>query len=340
MKKFIATSLIIATLATGGHSVIRGNKHVAKTTQSTVMSGAKILLQADELPIGENFVMVMGDEVAGDRAPAEPKKDFIKWMEFNASSSMISACQRAHVKLIEIGVTDIGAVDLLAYLAIKNGNNFGGGDRAKLDKVVAEIKSGNRSNIDKYRDNKYYNRYKEQMHAVLDGIINPDTAEVSGYHPVAQGHWYNDCDDFGNSRSYGFKRRHLGHDMFGSVGAPIIAMEGGVITEMGWNQYGGWRVGIKSHCGTRYYYYAHLRKKNPFADGLGKGMKIEAGQVVGYLGNTGYSHKEGTDMKSTKPHLHFGMQIIFDESQEDGNGEIWVDVYQIVKFLQSRRVKI
>ena len=37
------------------------------------------------------------------------------------------------------------------------------------------------------------------------------------------------------------------------------------------------------------------------------------------------------------PHLHFGMQLIFDESQKEGNGEIWIDVYQIVRLLSGRR---
>ena len=35
------------------------------------------------------------------------------------------------------------------------------------------------------------------------------------------------------------------------------------------------------------------------------------------------------------PHLHFGMQLIFDESQVEGNNEIWIDVYQIVEFLRQ-----
>ena len=53
---------------------------------------------------------------------------------------------------------------------------------------------------------------------------------------------------------------------------------------------------------------------------------------------TGYSNKENTNM-NTKPHLHFGMQLIFDESQRDGNGEIWIDVYQLCRFLNSNRAK-
>ena len=35
------------------------------------------------------------------------------------------------------------------------------------------------------------------------------------------------------------------------------------------------------------------------------------------------------------PHLHFGMELIFDESQFDSSNEIWIDVYQINKFLRQ-----
>jgi hypothetical protein len=41
-----------------------------------------------------------------------------------------------------------------------------------------------------------------------------------------------------------------------------------------------------------------------------------------------------------KPHLHFGMQLIFDESQKDSNNEIWIDVYDIVNLLQRNRSQV
>jgi len=206
----------------------------------------------------------------------------------------------------------------------------------------------------------------EGYRAILGGIIDFDTGKLIGFHPIAKGRWYNCYDDFGNSRGYGFKRRHLGHDLFGSVGTPIIAVEGGTITELGWNQYGGWRIGIRSDDTLRYYYYAHLRKfpsnkfpskiegwcpqgagvsdqdldgKGPYAKGIKKGDRVTAGQVIGYLGNTGYSRTENTNMKQGKPHLHFGIQIIFDPSQEDGNGEIWLDCHTLCRFLSRNRAK-
>ena len=126
---------------------------------------------------------------------------------------------------------------------------------------------------------------------------------------------------------------------FGSIGTPIIAVEGGIIEHLGWNQYGGWRVGIRSFDKKRYYYYAHLRKNHPYVNGLQEGMTIQAGDVIGYLGMTGYSIKENVNNINI-PHLHFGMQLIFDDSQVDSPNEIWIDVYNIVEFLMQNRSEV
>ena len=59
-----------------------------------------------------------------------------------------------------------------------------------------------------------------------------------------------------------------------------------------------------------------------------------AGQLIGFMGRTGYSDKENVNNIETV-HLHFGMQLIFDESQKECNSEIWIDVYDIVRLLSS-----
>ena len=58
--------------------------------------------------------------------------------------------------------------------------------------------------------------------------------------------------------------------------------------------------------------------------------------MIGYVGMTGYSATPDTN-GMTVPHLHFGLQLIFDESQKEGNNEIWIDVYQLVNLLERRR---
>lgn len=159
---------------------------------------------------------------------------------------------------------------------------------------------------------------------------------IKAFHPIAKGYSYNHYDDFGTSRSYGYKRLHFGNDLMGSIGTPIIATESGVVEALGWNQYGGWRIGIRSFNGKRYYYYAHLRKDHPYAEDMYEGKIVKAGDVIGYLGMTGYSTKKNVNNINI-PHLHFGLQLIFDESQKDGPNQIWVDMYPIVELLNKNR---
>ena len=124
--------------------------------------------------------------------------------------------------------------------------------------------------------------------------------------------------------------------MMGQVGTPIIAVESGYVEAIGWNQYGGWRIGIRRFDGKRYYYYAHLRQNYPYREQLKEGDVVTAGDVIGYMGHTGYSTKENVNNIDTV-HLHFGLQLIFDESQKEGNNEIWVDCYNLTRFLYKNR---
>lgn len=159
---------------------------------------------------------------------------------------------------------------------------------------------------------------------------------LKAFLPIAKNFPYSDYDDFGSSRSYGYKRPHLGHDMMGQIGTPIIAVESGYVEALGWNQYGGWRIGIRSFDKKRYYYYAHLRQNFPYCKSLKEGSVVTAGDVIGYMGHTGYSKTENVNNIETV-HLHFGMEIIFDESQKDGDNEIWISCYELTKFLYQNR---
>ena len=162
---------------------------------------------------------------------------------------------------------------------------------------------------------------------------------LKAFSPIAAGYGYSHCDDFGNQRTYGFARKHLGHDMMGSLGTPIVAVESGIVEAMGWNRFGGWRIGIRSCDGKRYYYYAHLQKDRPFAEGLEVGDLVQAGDLIGFMGRTGYSPTENTNNIETV-HLHFGIQLVFDESQKECLSEIWIDPYHIVRLLHSHRSSI
>ena len=277
--------------------------------------------------------------------------NFIKWVDFNVTSEALSKTAKldidSHNSDTEI---KYNWIELLAYLACKNGGNFKNFKQNDLDKLVVQLKNG-KSIQDLTQNMKYYNYYFNAYSAVLSGFVGNYSVEIAdengtthfedkygikAFLPIAKNYSFSHYDDFGASRSYGFKRTHLGNDLMGSIGTPIIAVESGTVEHLGWNQYGGWRVGIRSLDGKRYYYYAHLRKNHPYAAGFTEGSKVTAGDVIGYLGMTGYSTKENVNNINV-PHLHFGLQLIFDESQVDGNNEIWIDVYNIIEFLMQNR---
>lgn len=274
------------------------------------------------------------------------ENDFIKWFDCKVPYEVLLDAYNYEKQFYKNEEVDFNFVKALAYLATKNGNSFGvRKDRNELQKLVWSLEEGKKID-DFYGNNKYYKYYVEAYSAIFAEFfgeyLNENGEVVYGlknYHPFPKGFWYNHYDDFGASRSYGYKRVHLGHDFMGSIGTPLVAIEGGVITEMGWNRLGGWHLTIRSHDGMRGYYYAHLRKGKPFVEGLEIGDAVEAGEVVAYLGVTGYSTVEDTNMTGA-PHLHLGLQLIFDESQVVGLAEIWIDMYQISKLLSHNRATV
>ncbi len=280
-------------------------------------------------------------------------EDFIRWVDFDVSKFALSEAYEYDVSTYG-EEAHIGWIDLLAWVAAHTGGVFTD-DRTvcqSMQDLEERISQGETLET-QVRDLEYFAYYQEAYTAVLGGMVGEYEIEepvegqegktewvkrygLKAFHPIAKGFPYSDYDDFGVSRSYGYKRNHLGHDMMGQVGTPIICVESGYIEALGWNQYGGWRIGIRSFDGMRYYYYAHLRQGFPYQPELKEGSVVLAGDVIGYMGHTGYSATEDVN-NIDQTHLHFGMQIIFDESQKDGDNEIWIDCYQIVRFLYRQQ---
>lgn len=283
-------------------------------------------------------------EASGNAGGGE--KQFIKWVDFGVSYEALCKAYEWDVAFHE-GGQGVSWIELLACTAAKTGGVFDKKALSLLDKAAVKLRDGE-STLEKLTGNlKYYPYYKEAYEAVLGGMVGEYEEEcadeggtlryrsrygLKAYFPLARGFDYTHYDDFGAGRSYGYKRRHLGHDMMGLVGTPIIAVESGRVEALGWNQYGGWRIGIRSFDGKRYYYYAHLRQNYPYAENLEEGSIVTAGDVIGYMGHTGYSAKENVNNIKVS-HLHWGLQLIFDESQKEGNNEIWIDVYALTRFL-------
>ena len=279
------------------------------------------------------------------------KRDFIKYAEFNV-------CCSALEKALEYDISThkndekvkIDWVQVLAYLGAKYGGDFKQYKEADLEQIVSRMKNGDKIK-DITKDMKYYDYYYRVYSAVLGGFTgwyNTEAEDENGkitkvkdyglcvFSPIAKGFPFSHYDDFGTGRSYGYKRKHLGHDLMAATGTPVIAIETGIVEIMGWNQYGGWRIGIRSLDKKRYYYYAHLRQNRPFNPSIKEGAVVNAGEVIGYVGRTGYSTTENTNNIDAS-HLHLGMELIFDESQKECDNEIWVDLYAVATLLEKHK---
>lgn len=100
-------------------------------------------------------------------------------------------------------------------------------------------------------------------------------------------------DTWGGARSEG--RKHEGIDIFARRGTPVLSSTEGVVMRVGTNRLGGQVVWVLGPGGQRHY-YAHLQR---YGD-VHAGMRVDAGKVLGYVGNTG-------NAATTPPHLHYGI---------------------------------
>lgn len=105
-------------------------------------------------------------------------------------------------------------------------------------------------------------------------------------------------DSFGAPRSGG--RKHMGIDIFAPQGSTVRATADGTIIGLQLAGLGGISVYQLDASGKYVYYYAHL---NGYAPDLVRGMKVEQGRLIGYVGSTGNADK-------TSPHLHFEIQQV------------------------------
>jgi murein DD-endopeptidase MepM/ murein hydrolase activator NlpD len=101
-------------------------------------------------------------------------------------------------------------------------------------------------------------------------------------------------DTYGAYRADVSGNFHHGDDIFGELGQPLLAVANGMLFSVGWNRVGGNRLWLRDAQGNEFY-YAHL---SAFSSLAVDGAHVKAGEVIGYMGDTG-------DAEGTPTHLHF-----------------------------------
>lgn len=124
------------------------------------------------------------------------------------------------------------------------------------------------------------------------------------------------------------ERRHEGCDLFGALDQPghdpVASITDGTIEQVGWLPLGGYRIGIRSPRGG-YFYYAHL---DSYEEEFQEGDTVLAGQILGFMGNTGYG-PEGTRGQFAT-HLHLGIYL-----ETPSHPELSVNPYWILRYLDE-----
>lgn len=190
---------------------------------------------------------------------------------------------------------------------------------ASFSEKVAKLKESN--------ENNFKNVY-EAYAAVFNDIEYFPIPVSSTEYPID----ISFSDGWENERYYDDKLHlHEGTDIMANHRrgyVPVVSMTDGVVENVGWLELGGYRIGIRSESGG-YFYYAHLYK---YSEDFETGDKVKAGELIGFMGDTGYGKAEGTVGKFDV-HLHLGIYI-----KTKNYEELSVNPYAVLLYLKEKRI--
>ncbi len=138
-------------------------------------------------------------------------------------------------------------------------------------------------------------------------------------------------DTWGARRSGG--RSHTGTDIMSPKGTWVVAVDDGIVERLDWNRLSGWNIMIR-HADGWTSHYLHLNNDNTgtddgeggeetaFMEGLEVGSFVKAGEVIGFVGDSGNAEQAGSQ-------THFELHI-------DGKK---VDPYPFLKEAMDRKVR-
>ena len=179
---------------------------------------------------------------------------------------------------------------------------------------------------EKWKKQKGWNTYVDYTEAIWEDVMYfpvPESTTDEKMGVTFTNSWMSE-------RTYGGRRGHEGTDIMATEKVagvyPIISMTDGIVRSKGWLEKGGYRIGVEAPSGA-YFYYAHL---NSYAS-VEIGDTIRAGDLLGFMGDTGYG-PEGTTGKFPV-HLHVGIYIYPEEQ------EMSVNPYWILRYLENKKVK-
>ncbi len=198
---------------------------------------------------------------------------------------------------LALNISDIFAWDIDFTTDLRNGDTF---------KVVVEElykdnefkKYGNIVAVEFVNNGKEYKAYRFE-HNGKAGYYDDEGKALKRAFLKAPLSFRKISSRFSKSRLHPILKRyrpHHGIDYSAPQGTPVSAVGDGTVTFSGYQGGYGKLVEIRHHNGYRTC-YGHLSR---IGKGITSGVKIDQGEVIGYVGSTGLS---------TGPHLHYEMSV-------------------------------
>ncbi len=118
-------------------------------------------------------------------------------------------------------------------------------------------------------------------------------------------------DTWGAPRSGG--RRHKGTDIMSPKGTWVVAVDDGIVEKIDWHHLSGWNIAIR-HADGWTSHYLHFNNdstgtddgaggpETAFAEGIEVGDFVKAGEVIGFVGDSGNAESGGS-------HTHFELHV-------------------------------
>ncbi len=112
---------------------------------------------------------------------------------------------------------------------------------------------------------------------------------------------------------------------------PVLSVGNGTVTQVGYHDAAGFMVSVSAGNGVTYT-YAHL---DSFSPGLAQNDKVQAGQTIGFMGNSGNGQKEGQGV-GLAVRLHFGISVDTDFFGKN----FYINPYPFLRLLEYRLPKV
>ena len=180
--------------------------------------------------------------------------DIIRWVDFNVTAEVLAKAVALDIEARE-KESGYGFIELLAYLAAKNGNKFSRHSASQLEKAAKALEDG--TELEELTRGQILRLLSGSVRRRLGGFVGDYVLEVlTGGRDRIEHRYGVKC--FRLWRHFSCTTRTISarplirvfedtpRQRVRGVGTPVIAVEGGTVEALGWNRFGGWRIGIRS----------------------------------------------------------------------------------------------